>query len=188
MNEKHMTLAMEYEPSMSPVGWFASEKYDGCRVFWDGTQLWTREGNIIPAPAWFIDELPKGIQLDGEIWCGRGQFQLARVAVQYGHFAGNERYMVFDAPRACGAWDTRITAAAQLINDRSAIACTVAWQIIQSREQLREIFERITALGGEGVVIRNPAVSRYETGLTMNMLKIKHAHQLLTPEEILCRM
>jgi DNA ligase-1 len=175
---------MDFEPACDPVGWFVSEKYEGCRAFWDGEQFWTRDGNLVPAPDWFTNEIPKGIQLDGEIWRGRGQFQLARCAVQYGHFDGHERFLVFDAPRARGNWRERITAAAQVINDRSAIACTVAWQVIQSREQLRTIFERIQSLGGEGVVIRNPKITRYETGYTMNMLKIKTLEQLLTPDEI----
>ena len=41
------------------------------------TGLWSRYGNPIMAPAWFLDQLPP-IFLDGELWAGRGQFQLCR--------------------------------------------------------------------------------------------------------------
>jgi len=44
------------------------------------TGLWSRYGNPIIAPDWFLDGLPN-IMLDGELWCGRGNFQLSRSIV-----------------------------------------------------------------------------------------------------------
>lgn len=41
------------------------------------TGLWSRYGNPIIAPDWFLNQLP-AIPLDGEIWAGRGNFQLTR--------------------------------------------------------------------------------------------------------------
>jgi DNA ligase-1 len=41
------------------------------------TGLWSRYGNPIMAPDWFLDSLPP-IFLDGELWAGRGNFQLCR--------------------------------------------------------------------------------------------------------------
>ena len=41
------------------------------------TGLWSRYGNPIMAPDWFLDSLPP-IFLDGELWTGRGSFQLCR--------------------------------------------------------------------------------------------------------------
>ena len=76
------------------AGMFESPKLDGFRMWWDGgvsrnipkeeipwanlkgderylvkqiaTGLWTRYGNVVHAPAWFLDQLPKGQLLDGE--------------------------------------------------------------------------------------------------------------------------
>lgn len=85
------------------LGWFASEKLDGVRCYWDGgisrgmkkteipyannksederfveepicSGLWSSLGNIIFAPDDFLDGLPS-IPLDGELWSGRRQFQ-----------------------------------------------------------------------------------------------------------------
>ncbi len=39
--------------------------------------LWSRYGNPIMAPDWYLDQLPNCI-LDGELWAGRGNFQLCR--------------------------------------------------------------------------------------------------------------
>lgn len=41
------------------------------------TGLWSRYGNPIIAPDSFLDQLPP-IPLDGELWAGRGKFQLCR--------------------------------------------------------------------------------------------------------------
>jgi DNA ligase 1 len=85
-----------YSPKKHYVGgWLASEKLDGQRVFWDGgvtrgllkkdipwantakdgrykddqiaTGLWTRLGNVIHAPAKWLDQLPP-VVLDGELY------------------------------------------------------------------------------------------------------------------------
>lgn len=86
----------------NPMGWFASEKIDGMRAFWDAgitrglyadnipfantakdgrlvsksiaTGLWSRSGKPIQAPAWFLDDLP-AYPLDGELTKGVGTFQ-----------------------------------------------------------------------------------------------------------------
>ncbi len=41
------------------------------------TGLWSRYGNPIMAPDWFLNQLPP-LMLDGELWAGRGGFQLCR--------------------------------------------------------------------------------------------------------------
>lgn len=41
------------------------------------TGLWSRYGNPIIAPDWFLNALP-ACPLDGELWAGRGKFQLCR--------------------------------------------------------------------------------------------------------------
>jgi DNA ligase-1 len=41
------------------------------------TGLWSRYGNPIMAPDWFLNQLP-ACPLDGELWAGRGNFQLCR--------------------------------------------------------------------------------------------------------------
>jgi len=76
------------------------EKFDGCFALWDGgfstgvfksmipwanrwkdkrdfvcTGLWSKDGNVIHAPRWFLDALPKGRGLYMELWAGVGNFQ-----------------------------------------------------------------------------------------------------------------
>ena len=35
-----------------------SEKYDGVRSYWDGSNFRSKNGNIIKAPMWFKEKLP----------------------------------------------------------------------------------------------------------------------------------
>ena len=66
-----------------PIGWWASEKYDGIRAIWDGEKLVSRGSASAGGkpkvytyvPEWFIKTLPPGVALDGEIWISRGFFQ-----------------------------------------------------------------------------------------------------------------
>lgn len=64
------------------------------------TGLWSRYGNPIIAPDWFIDELPP-LMMDGELFAGRGNFQLCRSIVA-GDSADSRwdqiKYMVYGAP------------------------------------------------------------------------------------------
>lgn len=64
-----------------PIGWWASEKWDGIRALWDGEKMISRGSGLgkpkvyTYIPEWFRRTLPPGIPLDGEIWIGRGLFQ-----------------------------------------------------------------------------------------------------------------
>jgi hypothetical protein len=91
------------------AGQFLSEKLDGQRAIWDGgvtrglfkdevpyantykderfkqrqvaTGLWSRYGNVIHAPDWFLDQFPL-IPLDLELYAGRKQFQFVQSTVR----------------------------------------------------------------------------------------------------------
>src|SRR5690348_4396294 len=102
MKREFLMLAHKYQPKIDICGWYCSEKLDGIRAFWDGgisrglpcrevpyanvtkhnrylneqiaTGLWTRYGQAIQAPAWFLDKLPP-VMMDGECWSGYGKFE-----------------------------------------------------------------------------------------------------------------
>ena len=71
-----MMLAKNYDGGNTDhyKGWIMSEKLDGVRCFWNGTTLYSRNGNVFHAPQWFKNELPKNLALDGELWTKRDDF------------------------------------------------------------------------------------------------------------------
>ena len=77
------TLAQRYHPGIDVTAYRVSEKYDGVRALWTGSQLQSRQGLPIRAPAWFTAGWPAE-PLDGELWAGRGRFAAAQAAVAAG--------------------------------------------------------------------------------------------------------
>ncbi|TMO03310.1 DNA ligase, partial [Pseudoalteromonas sp. S186] len=53
--------------------YLVSEKFDGGRAIWNGTQFFTRKGNVNNAPPWFSASLPI-IWIDFELWTERAHF------------------------------------------------------------------------------------------------------------------
>jgi len=62
-------LSKELKITEPPIGWHASEKFDGIRAVWDGEKMISRGSGVGK------NTMPPGIALDGEIWIGRGLFQ-----------------------------------------------------------------------------------------------------------------
>ena len=61
-----MMLATDWEGE-DPTGWWMTEKYDGIRAIWTGSQFVSRTGKVIPVPEFFKLGLPS-FGLDGELW------------------------------------------------------------------------------------------------------------------------
>lgn len=156
-----------------PTGWWVSEKLDGVRAVWDCRKLTTRTGQAIHAPQWFIDSLPKCEPLDGELWIGRGQFQRT-VGIVRSKSAGDGwrslRYAAFDAPMAVGGFEERQSAMRDAIQDGPAFA--LPQTLCQSHADLLEHLARVEQLGGEGLMLRQPA-SQYERRRSSTLLKVK---------------
>lgn len=156
-----------------PAGWWMSEKLDGVRAVWNCRTLVTRTGQAIHAPQWFLDSLPKGEPLDGELWIGRGQFQRT-VSVVRSKAAGEEwraiRYAAFDAPMALGGFEERQAAM------RDAIGTGPAFVLPQVRcdgyAALLEHLANVEQLCGEGLMLRQPG-SQYERRRSGTLLKVK---------------
>jgi ATP-dependent DNA ligase len=57
-------LAENYKEGTDPTGWIMSEKLDGVRCLWTGTEMYSRNGNKFNFPNFFTKNWPKA-QLDG---------------------------------------------------------------------------------------------------------------------------
>lgn len=153
------------------MGWLMSEKLDGVRAMWDGKQFISRNGNAFHAPKWFTDQMPD-IALDGELFIGRGMFQqtVGIVRSKAGDWSAI-KFHVFDAPEAQGDFTERLHYAQDALQGVS-VAEVVEHITCESEAHLDAFFDEIRALGGEGVMLRNPAMT-YEQRRTNNLLKIK---------------
>jgi DNA ligase-1 len=66
MKQRIMTATV-WNSSMDPTGWYLSEKFDGVRLFWDGSAFYSRTGRKLKVPEYITKDLPK-VPLDGELW------------------------------------------------------------------------------------------------------------------------
>lgn len=170
-----LLLAESWDSATDLAGWWMSEKLDGVRAYWDGKQFLSRQGNLYHAPDWFIEGLPD-TPLDGELWIGRKAFQrtVSIVRRQDKNDLWKEvRYLVFDAPAAPGGFEDRMGHLREtLCRKPTPYTQLHAQQRCQSIECLKEELARVEALGGEGLMLRQPA-SKYVAGRSATLLKIK---------------
>jgi ATP-dependent DNA ligase len=65
--KKFLMTATEWDTSENPTGWWMTEKYDGMRLYWDGSQFYSRTGEKVNVPQLITQTLPS-TPLDGELW------------------------------------------------------------------------------------------------------------------------
>jgi DNA ligase-1 len=63
-----MTATEWNNESMEPTGWFMTEKYDGMRLFWNGSEFYSRQGEKVNVPDSISRQFPPSISLDCELW------------------------------------------------------------------------------------------------------------------------
>ena len=171
-------LAHKWEGDVDLVGWWLSEKLDGVRAYWDGTRFMSRLGNPFFAPAWFTAGLPSH-SLDGELWLARQEFQRC-VSIVRRQDAGQEwqqlRFVIFDAPHLDAPFEERITFLQTHFSDgKHAWARALEQVVCTGVDHLRAELARVEALGGEGLMLRQPG-SKYEAGRSHTLLKVKTFH------------
>jgi DNA ligase-1 len=173
-----LLLAQTWTNDADLAGWWMSEKLDGVRAYWDGKQFISRQGNLYHAPDWFVEQLPR-TPLDGELWLARKAFQRTVSIVRRQDKSEHWReisYLVFDAPAMEAAFEERVAfLRAALANVKAKHVQLHAHQQCRGVEHLREELARIEALGGEGLMLRQPG-SKYEIGRSATLLKVKSFH------------
>jgi DNA ligase 1 len=135
----------------------------------------SRQGNQYLAPDWFCAGLPAE-PLDGEFWIDRKKFQrtVGIVRRQDKNDLWKEvRFRVFDAPEASDAFEKRMQTIVRIIEkNRPAYALAHEQELCTDLDHLRRELARVEALGGEGLMLRQPG-SKYAAGRSSTLLKIK---------------
>ena len=173
--EPPVLLAESYDAEKhDPTGWWVSEKLDGVRAYWTGTEFLSRNGNRFDAPASLTSVLPN-TPLDGELWIARKDFNRTSGIVRSSstHPGWQEvKYVVFDAPAVAGGFEVRIAAAKKLLDGKSSrVEVLAQWQSGDG-EMLKQELLLVEQLGGEGLMLRKPG-SLYEPRRSFTLLKVK---------------
>lgn len=157
------------------TGWLVSEKLDGWRARWDGSRLLTRSGSIIEAPDWFLDGLPDGVELDGELYAGRGKRGLVQTACQRRCPVDAEWHQIefaaFDVPLPL-VFQTRWEYLDEHMSGIPVVWFVIPHVRVESMHYARGFYQAILKQSGEGVVFRDPA-EFYTPGRAKGSLKCK---------------
>lgn len=132
--------------------YLASEKLDGVRAIWTGSEFMTRHGNILSVPEWFKEGMPKQ-RLDGELWMGNNTFAKLQSEMQRngGDWQGI-RFMVFDLAVLRTPTSERIKILGTLAFPSH---CSVInHDSLSDHAELDDMETHIVARGGEGVCLR----------------------------------
>jgi DNA ligase-1 len=168
-------LAHVYENGVSLTDYWVSEKLDGVRAYWDGTQLLSKQGHVYHAPAWFTAGFPDS-PLDGELWISRNNYQKLMQIVRDetpGDGWREVRYMVFDLPMRDVIFSKRIARLEELM---AAIDLPHLRRVKQFRvsdhAELMSWLDEVMASGGEGLMLHK-GDSYYRAGRSDDLLKVK---------------
>jgi DNA ligase-1 len=142
---------------------------DGVRAYWDGQRLFSRAGRPISVPSTFIHGLPP-TQLDGELWMGRGMFDILMNTLSNTNEWKDVIYWIIDLPSSKEPYESRLNTLRQLNLPMQARIITV--EQCKGTGHLETYLDSILAAGGEGIMARRQA-SLYTCGRTSSVLKVK---------------
>ncbi len=156
-------------------GWYMSEKLDGIRAYWNGKNLYTKNGNIIHTPKDFTKNFPN-FELDGELWTKRDDFENIQSIVLDTKPSKKWKtitYNIFEVPNAKGDFLSRLKKAKKWFSSYPNQYVKIIKQIeCKNKKHLDKFLEHIISLKGEGVIIKNPTKA-YHTGRSKDILKVK---------------
>jgi DNA ligase-1 len=166
MNQDNMQHGFTWQ-GQDVTGWIATEKFDGIRAYWDGQTMWTRGGNAVPIPQEWIDALPRGVHLDGEIFAGYGKRKLAEGFAKRGENSKDCAFKAFDAPMVAGGYAKRLASIEHGFIVQSMESVTIA-----GIDEAAKMVRHVQYFGGEGLILRHPELA-YTPGRTDRLLKLK---------------
>lgn len=168
-------LATLFQDDIVVKDYWISEKLDGIRARWNGSELVTRNDNIIHTPAWFVKNFPPQT-LDGELWLSRNSFeQTASIVLREipSDDWQNIKFMLFDLPEHKGDFTQRLTELYYLADTIASPNVQVIPQFrLTNQSQLMGKLDELVSQGAEGLMLHHQA-AYYQDGRSTNLLKLK---------------
>jgi DNA ligase-1 len=155
--------------------YYVSEKLDGMRGYWDGTQLYSRQGNIINTPQWFTQGWPN-ITIDGELWISRNTFQPLISCVRKkvpGSCWDKVRFMMFDLPNNNNSFSHRVADIKKIVGHVNSPDLQSIKQFrLNTLSELDKKLNQVINNKGEGLML-HLANAYYKVGRHDHLLKLK---------------
>ena len=208
--EKKFMLAKDYHMGMElpksfaalggappPIGWWASEKYDGYRSQWmyEDKEFYSRALKLFNAPEWFKQAMPANEKIDGELWVGREHFQsmgVVRKKIPDEEGWMVVKFMAYDLPDKDIPFSERVKLLKTIVKDNAVRWNTIRKKLpppfntiecplicasqtkIKTEDHMMTLYNKVIQNGGEGLMIKQ-GESLYSDGRSSLMLKLKPA-------------
>lgn len=172
-----LQLANIYHSEIQLQDYWVSEKLDGVRAYWNGSQFISKQGNIYQAPEWFIQGFPS-FALDGELWLGRGQFDSLSGIVRKQEPIDQEwqrvSYQVFDLPESDVDFNKRVSQLTTFFSNEniSPWLKLIPQFKVKNEQELQAKLEQVEDHKGEGLMLHK-GTSFYHVGRDDDILKLK---------------
>ncbi|MEO9654705.1 DNA ligase [Marinomonas sp.] len=173
-----VALAKVYDDKVVVSDYLVSEKYDGIRAIWTGSELLTRTGKTIHAPAWFTKGLPN-LWLDGELWSKRQDFAFIQSTVSKQTPVDQEwrklHYMVFDAPdkNRTFTFEQRVSRYTRILQQANLSHVIPVEQFtVTDKATLFKLLDEYVAKGAEGLML-HLKTAQFSQGRSDHLLKLK---------------
>jgi DNA ligase-1 len=175
-----LLLAKTYQGTEQLSDYWVSEKYDGVRAYWDGTELLTRTGKKIHAPTAWTAQLPE-YPVDGELWIDYQHFDrisgLIRKKHPNIHDWQSVKFMAFDLPSQPGSFRQRYQHLKTQIQRNHQQFPNTPLRLVQqisidNHRTLKEYLQTQVQHGAEGLMLRK-INSLYHSGRSKDLLKVK---------------
>ena len=159
--------------------YWVSEKLDGIRGYWTGTELLTRSGKIIITPDGFTNNWPN-VAMDGELWLARDSFEKTLSCVLKQTIVDNcwqkLHFMIFDLPNNPTTFNKRIVAMQQIIQQTNNNHLKmISQQQLTDLPSLYVLLKEVTSSKGEGLMLHK-GNAFYQAGRSSDLLKVKERH------------
>ncbi|MCL1068164.1 DNA ligase [Shewanella olleyana] len=167
-------LATRYQDHIEVKDYFVSEKLDGVRGYWNGSNMLSRSGREITIPDWFVADFPP-IKIDGELWIKRNNFEsisaLARSQKPDSLLWREVKFMIFDLPENIGQFSERVKQMITIAADSKHMQ-VITQQEFATQERLYQELDRVIALDGEGLMLHKKT-ALYKVGRSRDIVKLK---------------
>ena len=155
--------------------YYISEKLDGVRGYWDGKNLYTRQGNIINVPDSYTKNWPS-TALDGELWNKRNNFDYISGCVRSNKNQDcwlSINYHIFDLPKHQGRFHERVVVMSALCQSlpKTTIKC-IKQRKLHDVTDLNHFLDQVIAEQGEGLMLHHQDAI-YQAKRVNHLLKLK---------------
>lgn len=176
--------AFPWDDSVNPKGWLITEALEGLKCMWNGEELVQKSGQVIAAPAYFTQEFPRDVCIDGMLWLGRGEGKKTLILAKRvdSDLWKQAKFLFFDVLNMRKPLEERIFYLQDLVTSlRLPHVISPQYEVCRDTDHMQSALQEVISAGGQGLFLRQPG-SLYDGKRSKTLLTVR---QTLVGEAVL---